>query len=296
MARLRSLSILIVAVLVATASAPSMQTSALRVLEAAPNGVINQLTDANEIRVIFSEPMVALGRVPSNPTPPWIHIAPAMKGAFRWSGTTILIFTPDAKTPLPYATQFVVTIDRTAESAAGHQLAAVLPVHVHDADRQAHVRGVGAAGAAFRQPGGLGVDLQSARSAGGCAGAHERAVRAAQLEGADAVWRRARAPAGDRPGWLAAFRREGGRHVSGRQGHGRGARAPRAQLGPQPLQPAEHHGGARNDVAAATGELAADHGGRGDAESWRRGHARPAANVDEPTRPCAVRDRRGMRD
>ena len=101
-----------------------MQTSALRVLEAAPNGVISELTDANEIRVIFSEPMVALGRVPTNPTPPWIHIAPTIKGAFRWSGTTILIFTPDHNTPLPYATRFDVTIDRTAESAAGHQLAA----------------------------------------------------------------------------------------------------------------------------------------------------------------------------
>ncbi len=109
----------------ATSAPTATQTADLRVLEAAPNGAIQQLSDANEIRVIFSEPMVALGRVPSNPTPAWIHLAPAIKGSFRWSGSTILIFTPDAASPLPFATHYAyVTIDRTAESAEGHQLGA----------------------------------------------------------------------------------------------------------------------------------------------------------------------------
>ena len=62
------------------------QSAELRVVTAGPTGEIRQLQDANEIRVIFSEPMVALGRVPANPSPPWIRIQPAMKGAFRWSG------------------------------------------------------------------------------------------------------------------------------------------------------------------------------------------------------------------
>jgi hypothetical protein len=71
------------------------QSAQLRVLSATPTGELNQLSEANEVRVIFSEPMVALGRVPSNPTPAWIHITPVVKGLVRWSGTSVLVFTPD---------------------------------------------------------------------------------------------------------------------------------------------------------------------------------------------------------
>ena len=42
--------------------------------------------------------------------PAFFTIAPAVAGAFRWSGTTILIFTPDPKRPLPYATTYQVTL------------------------------------------------------------------------------------------------------------------------------------------------------------------------------------------
>src|SRR5262245_16255258 len=98
------------------------QQAQLTVLSGGPGGEINQLQDANEIRVIFSEPMVPLGRVPSNPTPAWAHITPAIPGAFRWSGTTILIFTPDPAKPLPYATRYAVRIDADATSAAGRRL------------------------------------------------------------------------------------------------------------------------------------------------------------------------------
>ena len=98
------------------------QSQALRVLSAAPAGVIEQVSDANEIRVIFSEPMVPLGRIPANPEVPWATITPAIKGSFRWSGTTILIFTPDPATPLPYATKYTIAITATATSAAGQKL------------------------------------------------------------------------------------------------------------------------------------------------------------------------------
>jgi hypothetical protein len=108
---------------IAVAPPRAMQT-ALTVQSAGPNGEIQQLDDANEIRVIFSEPMVPLGRIPSNPTPSWIHIQPAIKGTYRWSGTTILIFTPDTATPLPYATRYTVTIDAAAVSDGGHALGA----------------------------------------------------------------------------------------------------------------------------------------------------------------------------
>ncbi|MBK9241969.1 MAG: hypothetical protein IPL75_17375 [Acidobacteria bacterium] len=98
------------------------QNTPLTVLEAGPTGPLAQLTDANEVRIIFSEPMVALGRVPSNPQIPWVTITPRVVGAFRWSGTTILIFTPDPAAPVPYATRFTVTVDANATSAGGRRL------------------------------------------------------------------------------------------------------------------------------------------------------------------------------
>ena len=98
------------------------QSTGLSVLSAGPTGEIRQLQDANEIRIIFSDPMVALGRIPSNPTPPWIQITPAMKGLWRWSGTTTLIFTPDPAAPLPHATRYTVTIDTNAASVSGRRL------------------------------------------------------------------------------------------------------------------------------------------------------------------------------
>ena len=113
---LLALGLLLLTVGVATQTAP------LRVVSAGPNGELNQLQEANEVRLIFSEPMVALGRIPSNPTPPWVRITPAIRGTYRWSGTTILIFTPDPATPLPNSTNYVVTVDASAESALGHRM------------------------------------------------------------------------------------------------------------------------------------------------------------------------------
>ena len=114
------------AVLLFHVLAPQAATQAadLRIVSAGPTGEINQLQDANEIRVIFSEPMVALGRIPSNPTPSWIRISPSIAGTYRWSGTTVLVFTPDPSAPLPYSTRYTVTVDRAATSDAGRTLAA----------------------------------------------------------------------------------------------------------------------------------------------------------------------------
>ncbi len=44
-------------------------------------------------------------------TAPFVTIAPAIPGAFRWSGTTTLVYTPDPKRPLPFATSYTVTVD-----------------------------------------------------------------------------------------------------------------------------------------------------------------------------------------
>jgi alpha-2-macroglobulin len=94
----------------------------LRVVSAGPTGEVASLAEANEVRIVFSEPMVSLGRIPAVVRPPYVRITPAIPGAFRWSGTTILIFTPDARTPLPYATRYDVTVDATAASVSGRTL------------------------------------------------------------------------------------------------------------------------------------------------------------------------------
>ncbi|ODS57327.1 MAG: hypothetical protein ABS36_05390 [Acidobacteria bacterium SCN 69-37] len=94
----------------------------MRVVDSGPRGTLNQPSDANEIRIVFSEPMVALGRIPSNPSIPWVTISPAVTGTFRWSGTTVLLFTPDPTAPLPWATTITVTVAGSATSVAGRTL------------------------------------------------------------------------------------------------------------------------------------------------------------------------------
>ncbi|HUP60354.1 MAG TPA: alpha-2-macroglobulin family protein [Thermoanaerobaculia bacterium] len=91
----------------------------LRIVSAGPVGEVASLAEANEVRVVFSEPMVVLGKIPTPVTAPFFRIEPAVRGTFRWSGTTTLIFTPHR---LPYATEYTVTIDKSAKSVAGKTL------------------------------------------------------------------------------------------------------------------------------------------------------------------------------
>src|SRR5206468_11801733 len=94
----------------------------LTIIKAGPVGEVSTLAEANEVRIVFNEPMVAVGKIPKVVAAPWFHIAPAVKGTLRWSGTTTLIFTPDPKTPLPFATKYDVTIDAGAKAISGHTL------------------------------------------------------------------------------------------------------------------------------------------------------------------------------
>ena len=94
----------------------------LRVVSASPSGEIASVEQANEIRVVFSEPMVALDAHPPRQRPAFFHIAPAVAATFRWSGTTILLMTPSRR--LPLASRYGVTIDATATAVSGRTLAA----------------------------------------------------------------------------------------------------------------------------------------------------------------------------
>jgi uncharacterized protein YfaS (alpha-2-macroglobulin family) len=103
--------------------APAAAQNALTIVSSGPHGEAASLAEANEIRVVFSEPMVALGKIPPVVRAPFFKIVPAVRGTFRWSGTTILIFTPDHVDRLPYATRYTVTIETTAKAISGRQLA-----------------------------------------------------------------------------------------------------------------------------------------------------------------------------
>ena len=67
--------------------------------------------------------MVTLGRIPADVRPAFFQISPAVSGTFRWSGTTLLIFTPDPKRPLAYSTNYQVTIAAGATAVSGRKLA-----------------------------------------------------------------------------------------------------------------------------------------------------------------------------
>ncbi|MGH9203740.1 MAG: Ig-like domain-containing protein, partial [Vicinamibacterales bacterium] len=96
----------------------------LTVVNSGPTGETSGLEQASEIRVVFSEPMVVLGRIPQPVTAPFMTIRPAIRGTFRWSGTTILIFTPDPQRALPHATRYEVSIATDATAVSGRRLAA----------------------------------------------------------------------------------------------------------------------------------------------------------------------------
>lgn len=117
---------MVVALLVSAAAwkASAQMMGQLTVVSSGPTGEISSLQQANEIRVVFSEPMVLLGRIPQPVTAPFVTIRPAISGSFRWSGTTILIFTPDPARKLPYATQYEGTVDTTAVAVSGRRLVA----------------------------------------------------------------------------------------------------------------------------------------------------------------------------
>lgn len=114
---------LLALLLILTAGA-AVAAAPLTVLSAGPEGEIASLEEANEVRVVFSEPMVVLGRIPQPLRAPFFSITPPVAGTFRWSGTTTLLFTPDPKKKLPYSTKFNVKIDASATAVSGAKLAA----------------------------------------------------------------------------------------------------------------------------------------------------------------------------
>lgn len=100
------------------------QVTPLRIVSASPTGELTTIDDAGQVRIVFSEPMVSLGEQPLSVAPEWLTITPAVSGAFYWSGTTTLVFSPAPSQPFPFATQFTIRIAPSATSVRGARLAA----------------------------------------------------------------------------------------------------------------------------------------------------------------------------
>ncbi|HET9266053.1 MAG TPA: alpha-2-macroglobulin family protein [Vicinamibacterales bacterium] len=117
-----SLMVLLLALLSTSAAAQTASPQTLTVVSGGPSGELSALSEVNEIRIVFSEPMVTLGRIPARVTAPFVRVVPEIPGTFRWSGTTILIFTPDPSRPLAFATRYEVTVETTAVAVSGRRL------------------------------------------------------------------------------------------------------------------------------------------------------------------------------
>src|SRR6478672_1443730 len=88
----------LVSICAPAAAQPAAAPAALRVVNAGPTGELQPEQD-NEVRIVFSEPMVSLAQVSSRTRPAWFGISPLVPGTTRWSGTTIFIFTPAKSFP-----------------------------------------------------------------------------------------------------------------------------------------------------------------------------------------------------
>ena len=67
--------VLVAAAVVSASAQPAQgERPPLRVVSAAPGGELATLAEANEIRVVFSEPMIALGSVPARVTAPFFSV------------------------------------------------------------------------------------------------------------------------------------------------------------------------------------------------------------------------------
>ena len=74
----------IAAVLFVTPAAA--QEPPLTIVNTGPHGPLDRLEQANEIRIVFSEPMVTLGRIPNPVTAPFVRITPAIAGTLPLVG------------------------------------------------------------------------------------------------------------------------------------------------------------------------------------------------------------------
>ncbi len=110
----------------------------LSVVSAGPTGEVASLAEANEIRIVFSEPMVSLGRIPS-------VVQAALRDDHAGHPWRVSLVGDDdphlhclpRRPPLPYATRYDVTVDATAAAVSGRTLGKAYTFSFIDADGEA---------------------------------------------------------------------------------------------------------------------------------------------------------------
>src|SRR5262245_12897126 len=107
-----------VALLVAAlATAASSQERPLAIVSATPEGQLDVIDDASDIRIVFSEAMVPVGANSGQPS--WLSITPRINAQFYWVGTRTLIAAFDSHSPPRWSTEYTVQIAATARSISG---------------------------------------------------------------------------------------------------------------------------------------------------------------------------------
>ena len=172
----------IVAILSLAILPGSSQAPALRIVSASPAGELDQLADAGQIRIIFSEPMVALGSVPPR------YRAALDSHHAGGDGELLLVGHQD---PHLLAGRIGAVAVRHALHGARRWIGGQCswpharrsgPAHVHDADRPAALGRVVSTKRTLRRPGRHRAAVQPAGPAGGCRGARARRARAARMD------------------------------------------------------------------------------------------------------------------
>ena len=94
----------------------------LRVISAAPQGVLAG-DEQQRVQIVFSAAMVPLGEAEAMAVPPaWLQVEPPILAAWRWAGTAELVGEPLA--PLPRAMRYRVRVAAGAAAVDGSTLAA----------------------------------------------------------------------------------------------------------------------------------------------------------------------------
>ena len=194
------------AVLSGSAQAPS-----LRIVSASPTGELGQLADADQIRIIFSEPMIALGTPTATAAPPWLRLTPAGSRHFLLVGhQDAHLFSRAVDTA---AVRDNVHGPRRCDGRerGGSRARGAVRAHVHDPHRSPVGGDVVSERRTLRQSSHSGLALQPAGASRRCAGARAGRRDASRLDRAEAVVGGTGPLAADGSLWPRALRCQGGR-------------------------------------------------------------------------------------
>ncbi|MEO8168917.1 MAG: Ig-like domain-containing protein, partial [bacterium] len=100
-----------------TSASHAQKAELLRVTSTFPKGQAEATNQTQTIVASFNKPMTALKQLPEGEGAGPLKITPAVKGKYRWIGTSTISFTP--LQPLEIATEYKVTIPAGVKATDG---------------------------------------------------------------------------------------------------------------------------------------------------------------------------------